>query len=40
MKCSWFDGCEKRLCFVLGVLRDQNPFSAKKRRHILISQTL
>lgn len=40
MKCSWSGGCEKRLCFILGVLKDQNPFSTNQLRHILISQTL
>lgn len=40
MKCTWSDGCEKCLCFILGVLGDQNPFSTNELLHVLISQTL
>lgn len=30
MRCSmcWSDGCEKHLCFILDVLKDQNPFNS------------
>lgn len=37
---AWSDGCEKHLCFILAILKDQNPFSTKKLHHILTSQTL
>lgn len=26
MKCNWSHGYEKCMCFILGILKDQNPF--------------